>query len=312
LQPRPGPALACKLALFNILTKPLAWLPLSWGLALGAAGGRLAFHLLSRRRRVALDNLEMTRAAGFLPPDLPVRATARAVFANHGRGAWEILRAYHRGLAPFLADSRVAEGGEHLERALAESRRSGRGLMLLTGHVGNWEIMCHFTAEFFGFKLNIVGRQTGRPFTDALTGRLRSMNGNRFLDKDAAARDILAAIKSGGVLGTPIDQATLAGSAKAAAMVPFMGREATFHLGPLRLARKAGAAIVLVLARREGRTHFLHCHPPLPPDPDRPEEEDLLAKAGRLNDWLGEFIRRYPDQWLWGHRRWKTRAGGKP
>jgi len=312
LQPRPGPALACKLALFNILTKPLAWLPLSWGLALGAAGGRLAFHLLSRRRRVALANLEMTRAAGFLPPDLPVRSTARAVFANHGRGAWEILRAYHRGLAPFRADCRIAEGGEHLERALAESRSSGRGLMLLTGHLGNWEIMCHFATEFFGFKLNIVGRQTGHPFTDALTGRLRTLNGNRFLDKDAEARDILAVLKSGGVLGTLIDQATVAGAAKSVTMVPFMGREATFHLGPLRLARRNGAAIVMGLFRREGRSHLGYFYPPLPPAPDRPEEEDLLDKAGRLNDCLGEFIRRYPDQWLWGHRRWKTRAGGQP
>jgi len=255
-----------------------------------------------------LANLEMTREAGFLPPDLPARAVARAVFANHGRGAWEILRLYHRGLAPFRADCRIAEGGEYLERALAESRRSGRGLMLLTGHVGNWEIMCHFSAEFFGFRLNIVGRQTGNPLTDALTTRLRTMNGNRFLAKDGATRDILAVLKSGGVLGTLIDQAILTRVPKATALVPFMGREATFNLGPLRLARRAGAAIVMGLFRREGRTHFAYFYPPIPPDPDRPEEEDLLAQAGRLNDCLGEFIRRYPDQWLWGHRRWKTWA----
>ena len=305
LQPRPG--LAPQLALFNVLTKPLAWLPLGWGLALGAAGGRLAFRLLSRRRRVALANLEMARDTGFLPPDLPIRATARAVFANHGRGVWEILRAYHRGLAPFLSDCRIAEGGDHLERALAESRRSGQGLVLLTGHLGNWEIMCHFIAAFFGFKLNIVGRQTGQPLTDALISRLRTMNGNCFLGKDGAARDMLAVLKSGGMLGTLIDQATLTDAPKASALVPFMGREATFNLGPLRLARRAGAAIILVLARREGRAHFAHLFPPLPPEPERPEAEDLLAKAGRINAWLGEFIRRYPDQWLWGHRRWKTR-----
>jgi len=307
LQPGPGPALTLKLALFNALTRPLAWLPLGWGLALGAAGGRAAFHLLARRRRIALANLELARDTGFLPPDFPIPATARAVFANHGRGAWEILRAYHRGLAPFRADCRIAEGGEHLERALAESRASGRGLMLLTGHLGNWEIMCHFTAEFFGFRANIVGRRTGRPFTDALIDRLRTMNGNRFLAKGGGARDMLAVLRSGGVLGTLIDQAILTDAPKATAMVPFMGREATFNLGPLRLARRAGAAIILGLFRREGRKHFAYFHPPLPPDPDRPEAEDHLAKADRLNAWLGEFIRRYPDQWLWGHRRWKTR-----
>jgi KDO2-lipid IV(A) lauroyltransferase len=310
LQSRTGPALALQLALFNILTRPLARLPLGWGLTLGAAGGRLAYHLLARRRRIALANLELARETGFLPPDFQVRAAARAVFANHGRGAWELLRAYHRGLAPFRADCRVAEGGEHLVQALGECRHSGRGLMILTGHLGNWEIMCHFIAEFFGFRLNLVGRQTGRPFTDALTRRLRTMNGNRFLAKDGSARDMLAVLRSGGVLGTLIDQATLTSAPKAAALVPFMGREATFNLGPLRLARRAGAAIILVLCRREGRTHFAHFHPPLPPAPDRPEEEDNLAKAGQINAWLGEFIQRHPDQWLWGHRRWKTRPGG--
>jgi len=276
------------------------------GLALGSAGGRLAYRLLARRRRIALANMELVRAAGFLPPDFPARTTARAVFANHGRGAWEIIRLYHRGLAPFRADCRLAEGGEHMSRALAESRDSGRGLLILTGHIGNWELMCHFTAEFFGFRLNIVGRRTGDPLTDALAGRLRSTNGNRFLDKDGSARNMLAVLRSGGVLGTLIDQAILTESPNSTTLTPFMGCEATFNLGPLRLARRAGAAIILTLFRREGRTHFLHVLPPLPPAPERPEAEDHKAKAGQINAWLGEFIRRYPDQWLWGHRRWKA------
>jgi KDO2-lipid IV(A) lauroyltransferase len=296
-----------KLALFDILTRPLAWLPPAWGLALGSAGGRLAFHLLARRRRIALANMELVRATGFLPPDFPARATARSVFANHGRGAWEILRCYHRGLAPFRADCRLAEGREYLVQALGESRRSGRGLLILTGHLGNWELMCHFTAELLGFRLNIVGRRTGSPFINALAERLRSTNGNRFLDKDGSARDMLAVLKSGGVLGTLVDQAILKDSPNSKTLAPFMGREATFNLGPLRLARRAGTAIVLILFRREGRTHFGHIFPPLPPAPDRPEEEDHRAKAGQINAWLGEFIRRYPDQWLWGHRRWKTK-----
>jgi KDO2-lipid IV(A) lauroyltransferase len=299
--------LVLQLALFNILTKPLAWLPLAWGLALGAVGGRLAFRLLGWRRRIALANMESARAAGFLPPDFPARATARAVFTNHGRGAWEIMRYYHRGLAPFKADCRLAEGGEHLARALAESRQRGRGLMMLTGHLGNWELMCHYFAELYGTTLTIVGRQTGNPLVDALARRLRTLNGDRFLDKAGSAREMLAVLKSGGVLGTLIDQAIMADSANSVALVPFMGREATFNLGPLRLARKAGAAIVLALFRREGRVHFGHIFPPLEPDPNRPEAEDHLAKAGQINAWLGDFIRRYPDQWLWGHRRWKTK-----
>ena len=306
---RPGPALALKLklALFNVLTWPLAWLPTALGLAFGSAGGRLAYRLLTRRRRIALSNMELVRGAGFLPPDFPSRSAARDVFVNHGRGVWEIIRLYHRGLAPFWADCRLAEGEEHMAQALAENRRSGRGLVILTGHLGNWELMCHFVAKLFGFTLNIVGRRTGQPLADALADRLRSTNGNRFLAKDGSARDMLAVLKSGGVLGTLIDQAVMTESPNSTALMPFMGLDAPFNLGPLRLARRAGAAVILALFRREGRTHFCHIRPSLPPDPDRPEREDHLAKAGRINAWLGEFIRLYPDQWLWGHRRWKTR-----
>ena len=307
MQPaRPGPALALKLALVNILTRPLAWLPPAWGRALGSAGGRLAFHLLARRRRVALANMELVRAAGFLPPDFPARATARAVFANHGCGAWELVRLYHKGLAHFLADCHRIEGEDYFAQALAESRRSGRGLVIITGHLGNWEIMFQYLADLFDLKLTIVGRRTGR-LIDTLTDRLRAMNGHRFLTKDGSAREMLTVLKSGGVLSTFIDQAILKNSPNSTALLPFMGREATFNLGPLRLARKAGAIIILVLFRREGRGHFGRAFPPLPPTPDRPEEEDHLAKAGQINAWLGEFIRRYPDQWLWGHHRWKTR-----
>jgi KDO2-lipid IV(A) lauroyltransferase len=248
------------------------------------------------------------RAAGGLPPDFSAPAAARAVFANHGRGLWEILCCYHRGLAPFRADCRLAEGEEHLARALAESRRSGRGLMILTGHMGNWELMCHRIAEIFSFRLHIVGRRTGHPLTDALADRLRTINGNCFMSKDGSARDMLAVLKSGGVLGTLIDQAILTDSPNSTALVPFMGLEATFNLGPLRLARRAGAAIILIIFRREGRTHFAHIFPSLPPAPEKPEEEDHLAKARQINAWLGEYIRRYPDQWLWGHRRWKTKG----
>ena len=65
----------------------------------------------------------------------------------------------------------------------------------------------------------------------------------------------------------------------------------------------------MVIFRREGRRHVMDCFPALPPRPDLPEEEAILANARQLNDWLGEHIRRFPDQWMWGHRRWKTWRG---
>lgn len=295
------------LRLVEILTWPLAWLPPRLGLAFGALGGRLSYRLWKRRRRIAVANLEMIKANGSLPADLPVEATARACFANMGRAAWEAVRFYHRGLEPFMKYCRVEEGREYLEEALAESRREERGLMLVTGHMGSWEIMCHYLPRVFDCTLNIVGRDTGKPLADALIRRLRTLGGNGFISKKGGAREMIAVLRSGGVLGTLIDQAVIGNHP--GAPVPFLGREATTNLGPHRLARRAGCSVIMVLFRREGLYNLMKVCPPLKFDPTLDEEEALLAMARRLNDQLGDYIKLYPDQWMWGHRRWKTRQG---
>lgn len=293
------------LALINALTLPLAWLPNRLGLALGAFLGRLAFTLSKKRRRIAIANLEMIKANGSLPEGLDAAATARESFANLGRSAWEAIRFYHRGLEPFLPYCMVEEGREMFEEVLAESRRTGRGLLLVTGHMGNWEIMCQYLPQTFGLKLNVVGRTTGNEVADILTENIRTKNGNAFISKKGGARDMIRVLKNGGILGTLIDQAVIGNHV--GAPIPFLGRTATTNLGPLRLARRGGAAIVMTLFRREGRRHFMKICPPLPTPEGLDGEEALMADAAQLNEWLGEHVKKYPDQWMWGHRRWKTR-----
>lgn len=293
------------LALVNILTFPLAWLPNRLGLALGAAWGHLAYLLLKKRRQIALANIEMIKANGSLPPDLDASATARGSFVNLGRSVWEAIRFYHRGLEPFLKYCQVEEGREIFEEVQAEASRDERGLLLVTGHMGNWEIMCQYLSVTFGLTLNIVGRTTGRALADILTERLRTRIGNSFISKKGGARDMIKVLKSGGVIGTLIDQAVIGNHV--GAPIPFLGRTATTNLGPMRLARRSGAFIVMMLFRREGRRHFLKVYPPLKALENLDGEEALMADAAQLNEWLGEHIKRYPDQWMWGHRRWKTR-----
>ncbi len=295
------------LALARITTWPLAWLPPAWGLALGAAGGRLAFRLWTKRRDIALANLEMIKAGGGLPPDLDSRAVAREAFANMGRNGWEAIRFFHRGLEPFTEYCRVEEGERHLEEAVAECRRTGRGLLLTTGHMGNWEVMCQYLSRAFGVTLNIVGRNSGQPLADALIERLRTRIGNRYISKRGGAREMIGVLKSGGVLGTLIDQAVLGNHP--GALIPFLGREATTNLGPIRLARRTGAKVILVLFRRQGPYNYMKILPVLEPRTDLGPEAAILAEARQLNDWLSEHIKRYPDQWMWGHRRWKTKRG---
>ena len=295
------------LVLVGALTWPLAWLPPRLGLALGALGGRLTFHLWTRRRRIAVANLEMIKANGSLPVDLPVALTARECFANLGRSAWEAVRFYHRGLEPFLQYCRIESGREYFEETLAECRRQGQGMMLVSGHMGNWEIMCQYLSRTFGCTINIVGRDTGRPLVDTLVRRIRTGTGNTFISKKGGAREMISVLKSGGVLGTFIDQAVIGNHP--GAPIPFLGREATTNLGPYRLALRGGAPIVLVLFRREGLYNSVKIYPPLYLGVDRTGEEALVAGARQLNDQLGDYIKLYPDQWMWGHRRWKTSQG---
>ena len=295
------------LALAAALTWPLAWLPAPLGLAWGAAAGRLVFRFWARRRRIAVANIEMIKEAGGLPADLPAEKTAREAFANLGRSGWETIAYYHRGLKPFWDYCHVEEGREILEKALAEARLAGRGLMLVTGHIGSWELICHYLPQAFDTSLTVIGRMSGRAWLDALVARERTMGGNGFISKSGGAREMIKELKSGGVLGTLIDQAAIGDSSGVS--LPFLGLTAVTNLGPLRLARRTGAQVIMTLFHREGRHNYMKVFPLLEPRDDLPPEEALAAEGRQLNDWLGEHIQKYPDQWMWGHRRWKTRQG---
>ena len=305
--PEKSSGLKYKIALFNILTWPLVYLPRRFLLALGAAGGRLAFHLWAKRRRVAVGNIELVKLAGELPPETDARALARESFANMGRTFLEALVCYHQGLKPFWEYCRVEEGGEYVEQALADARSRGRGVFFVTGHMGNWEVMCSFFARRFNFSLGLVGRNTGKPLVDSVIEKLRTQEGNAYIAKRGGAMEMMRRLKKGEHLGTLIDQAVVGNHP--GAPIPFLGREASTNLGHLRMARRAQSPVVLMTFRREGLYHYIKVFPILEISNLKDNEEALMAEATQLNDWLGEQIKKYPDQWMWGHRRWKTKEG---
>ncbi|MDR0548055.1 MAG: lysophospholipid acyltransferase family protein [Deltaproteobacteria bacterium] len=291
---------------FMALTWPLARLPKTLTLALGALGGRLFFFLLRRRRRVTLGNIERAQAAGALDPKLNVAQTAAATFANLGVVAVESFCLLHKGVDYFQGRWSIL-GQEIAREALDLGRREKRGLIFLTGHVGNWELSCKVLPLFFDFKVNIVGRSQGA-LADALLIRLRTQGGHNFVFKDGGAGVMLKTLRSGGVLGTLFDQSALVGSE--GAPLNFMGRPALTTLAPLKLAAKTGALVVPFFSRREGSYHYFEIFPYLIP-PARADRDWLIQSTQSLNDLLAEFVRKRPDQWMWGHRRWKSQAGVK-
>jgi len=291
----------------ELLTLPLTWIPEGLGLALGALGGWLVYALSANRRRIAVRNIEMIKANGFLDSTIEGKSLARKSFINLGRSAWEALCIYHRGLEPFLKHIQIESGIEHLQKAMISSDEHNRGLMLVTGHCGNWELMCHFVSYFIGKPMTIIGRDTGHTVTDEMIRRLRTKGGNYYASKSEGARAMLSALRKGQIIGTLIDQAVITGHL--AAMVPFMGRDATTNLGPIRLAHRTKSILLMVLFRREGKYNFLTVKPPIDSEREECQSDAILNDAHLLNSWLGEYIKEYPDQWMWGHRRWKTKSG---
>jgi KDO2-lipid IV(A) lauroyltransferase len=226
--------------------------------------------------------------------------TARRSFANLGRTAMESLRILHRGIDSFRSLYEVS-GGQGVKEIVSYAREHGQGMIFLTAHTGNWELTTLLITEEFDFRAAVVARTQG-PISDSVLSRIRTQGGNKVILKHEGAKVMLKHLRSGGVLGTLFDQADIVGPG--GAKIIFMGKPALTTLGPLKLAARTGARVVPLFSRRQGGRYYYEVAPVLTPPSDGARDW-LVPTAQKLNDLLGDFIRRFPDQWMWGHRRWK-------
>ncbi len=270
--------------------------------------GLIVFRVSARRRNIAIKNIEMVKEAGALPAELDAQATARESFSNMGRAGWEALRLYHYGLNAGEQKQFFFSGQENMKEAL-KATNSKCGLFMVTGHIGNWELLVQQISVECNFKINIVGRQTGNSLVDTFIHRLRTKHGNNFIDRKDGARRILASLKRGENLGTLIDQADL--NATPLVYIPFLGRDTVTNLAPIRLAFATSSPILMTLFWREGQNNYYKAMPPIFTADLPRTEESFLKVATQLNEMLSKHIQEFPDQWMWGHRRWKTPGGLK-
>jgi KDO2-lipid IV(A) lauroyltransferase len=289
------------------LVFPLTILPLSFLWGLSRVLGSLAHLLLKRRRLIAVGNIERVIEAGFLPRSLDARKISLKAFQNLSLTILESLRLYVWGFGPFK-DRYVFLGEEHALAAKKIAGERGGGIVFLTAHIGNWELAPHAVGQSFGVKILSVGRTQGSRIIDHMMIKTRISSGGSFVFKDRGAREMLRTLRSGGAIGSLYDQAAML--EREAAPLTFMGLPAHTNLGPVKLAFKTGSVLLPLFGRREGNRHVFELFPPIPPS-DEPGEEVILKAAQSLNDVLGDFIARYPEEWLWGHRRWKTPEGLK-
>jgi KDO2-lipid IV(A) lauroyltransferase len=198
---------------------------------------------------------------------------------------------------------------EGLEHYLAASAR-GKGVLVLTGHLGAWELSS-FYHSLMGFPMGMVIRRLDNRLLDQFVNGIRCLHGNRVLHKDDFARGLLTAMRGGDTVGILMDTNM---TPPQGVFVRFFGRMACTAAGLARVALKTGAAVLpgfMLWEPGEGR-YVLHFGPELHFEKSDDHESDILAATQQCNDVLEAWIRRYPDQWLWIHRRWKTRPPGEP
>jgi KDO2-lipid IV(A) lauroyltransferase len=273
------------------VVESLAWTPLSVANWLARRYAGLLDIALPRLRRVALSNLAMAL------PELDGGA--------HGRIADGVFRSIARLLVTFARFPRIDrgnigewiryEGLEHFEAA----RARGRGVLFATAHLGNWELSA-FAHGWMTAPMYVVIRPLDNPRIDALVERRRTLSGNRLIGKKEYARGILKALHDNEAVGILVDQNA---SLEEGMFVDFFGVPACAGTGFAKLAAHSGAAVIpgFALWMESERKYVLRFYPPVEITGDA--ADDTRRLQGRLE----AVIREYPDQWLWIHRRWKTR-----
>jgi Kdo2-lipid IVA lauroyltransferase/acyltransferase len=262
----------------------------------------LLYLVLGRLRHVGERNLEL--AVPESPPSERKRIL-RTVFRNLG---WQLVE-FCRMPRYTAENTRNWIRTEGLEHYLAAQSR-GRGVLVLTGHLGAWELSS-FYHSLMGHPMGMVIRRLDNKLLDEYVNRIRCLRGNRVLHKDDFARGLLTAMRAGETVGILMDTNM---TPPQGVFAQFFGIEACTASGLARVALKTGAAVLpgfLVWEAKE-RRYVLHFGPELRFTKTGDAVRDILAATQQCNDVLEAWIRRYPDQWLWIHRRWKTRPAGEP
>lgn len=268
------------------------WLPMGVAIRLGAGIGLLGYGLVGRYRRVALANLQRAFPEW---SQAQVKATARRVFRNFGVALAEFLKAPSMTL-PQIEQRLQVEGLEFLDSAF----RKGKGVLLITGHFGNWELMARYLC-MRGYPISVIARDTDDPATTELVTLIRERSGYKVIPRGHAARPVLKALRNNEAVGILPDQN--AGDV----FVEFFGQKAGSVAGPAIFHLRTGAPIVpLFNVRLPDDYHRIEILPPLCFESTGDIQADSQRIMQALHDILERYIRRYPDQWLWLHDRWKS------
>ena len=266
--------------------------------------GRLFYLLDARDRRIALFNLGIA-----FPEKSPAerRRILRASCRNLGRVAAEFCHLPQLDVRAVPAIVSFADRAAW-ERAIAAAAHTGA--VILTAHFGNWELLA-YVHGLLGHPVTLVHRPLHNALVDQAVTRVRTAAGTQAIRKRAAAKEALRTLERHGLLAIPADQNQILSYG---VFVDFFGLPACTTPGPARLAMRTEVPIypVFLVREDEGSCHRVELLPPIELVTTGDRQADIQANTQRCTAVIEEMIRRYPEQWIWFHKRWKTRPPGEP
>ncbi len=271
---------------------------------LGVLGGLLGYYLDRRHVRIGMTNLAVAFPER---SERERRRILRASYVNFGRGAAEYVRLggfFYRRLKKRVRYERFWYWDE------IRAKYPGRGVLILTAHFGNFELLPAAHA-MNGYQISLVHHTQRFLAGDALLNFVRRRTGVDAIRKHSAARAVLRQLRNGDLVGIPFDQNA---KRSEAVFVPFFGEPAATASGLARLTVLSGAPVVPVFIVREpgGRRHRIEIQEEIPLAQTGDAPADLVENTRRFVKAVEDMARRYPEQFLWTHRRYRTRPRGTP
>ena len=270
-------------------------LPHRAAISLGKLTGMLFFLLSATYRKVAVKNLKLAFALN----DKAAKARALSVFKEMGTTFAEIIT-----LSPL--SEKYLEENVHIEgySNFLKAQKEGKGVFLLSAHLGNWEMLAAIHSMLTG-SITVIYKKHKNPYVDGMITSLRQSSNIKVIPRRNSVRKTIAALKSGETIGILSDLHTSKGAQSV--MVPFFGRPASTNYGLALLAIKTGTPIVPAFTVRDERgRHLCTYEEPLFLKSTGNMDADIKEGMATINAIIEAKIRKYPSQWYWVHDRWKS------
>ncbi|HUO58701.1 MAG TPA: lysophospholipid acyltransferase family protein [bacterium] len=268
----------------------------------GRLFGTLVYNLAGGERRKTIESIRTAFPKGF--DDAQVGRLAQKVWSNLGRNLFEVVHWMGWSRERIVAQVARVRGLEHMDKAMA----SGRGLFVVTGHLGNWELLGGYLGT--KYKGSALAQKLYDPRFDELVNHFRreKLGATSMIKRGVALRGILEALKEKRFLLALVDQDT----GQDGVFVSFFGKPAWTQSGVARIARKTGAAIIpaFVVRGTDGQ-YELHMDREIMVPRTKDAEKDVLETVRGYTEAVESYVKAYPDQWMWMHQRWKTRPPGE-